>query len=124
MSNTSDFIVSQPKFDDDAGSYGRTLLCPSCGNSWTHHTSVTVFDRTEDAEIGRKTVATGAATTVDSDITGNPSGRRNGLVIGFDCENCPTVMEMDVFQHKGQTFFRMRHKTDQENDPRKIYNLD
>jgi len=116
MSNTTDFIVSQPKFDNDTDE--GTLLCPSCGGSNTHHTSVAVFDRSEDAETGRRTVATGAETTVDSDMTGNPSRRRDGLVISFYCELCPTVMEMAISQHKGQTFFQMRHKTDKENDPR------
>lgn len=120
MSNTSDFIVSHPKLDGDAGGYDDTLLCPNCRNSSTHHTSVTVFNRTEDVETGRRTIATGVATTIDGDMTGNPSGRRDGLTIGFYCENCPTVMELDIFQHKGQTFFRMRHKTDKENDPRNI----
>lgn len=123
MLERSNSRVSQPKFED-ASDFGSVLLCPNCGNSCTHHTSATVFNRSEDAEIGRRTIVTATESTTDNDMTGNPSGRRDGLVINFYCETCPTIMELDVFQHKGQTFFRMRHKTDHENDPREICRLD
>ena len=120
MEDKKDFRASIPKFGPDEGDFGCSLFCPSCGSSWTHHTSVTVFDRAEDSETGRRTIATGAATTVDGDMTNNPSLRRDGLIIGFYCETCPTVMEMDISQHKGQTYFRIRYKTDAEDDPREF----
>jgi hypothetical protein len=87
--------------------WGEAILCPNCGQNNLHHFRVTVFDRTEDSP---RTVVTevekGRATThlLPSGQTRNPSSRRDGVAIGFWCEQCPAKPELTIEQHKGETF--------------------
>ena len=91
---------------------GANLLCPRCGNSYLHHRGVVAYDRSEDAETVLKTSVEVGKTTVQlvaQADSGNPSSRRDGLVIQFWCENCgggddgSSVIELTVAQHKGET---------------------
>lgn len=84
----------------------ETLLCPSCGDQYLHHCEVVVYERDEDAtETLKTTVAASVARTelVASDGCGNPSRRRDGLTIRFECENCGAKPLLKVAQHKGLT---------------------
>ena len=76
-----------------------TLICPGCGNDYLHHGKVEVFERaTEDAPSSIVVVSG------DGPHEGqNPSSRRNGLLIYFDCETCDAAPVLAVLQHKGQT---------------------
>lgn len=87
------------------------LRCPRCGGMQMHQGKVTVFNRNEDDEttlvttVGNFNSLTGL---VPNDGSGNPSSRRQGLVIEFDCEGCSTgdpddVLELTIAQHKGST---------------------
>jgi hypothetical protein len=91
---------------------GANLLCPRCGNSYLHHRGVVAYDRSEDAETVLKTSVEVGKTTVQlvaQADSGNPSSRRDGLVIQFWCENCgggddgSSVIELTLAQHKGET---------------------
>jgi hypothetical protein len=92
------------------------LRCPHCGNNYLDHGEVIVFSRREDAPI---TIETRIATTgltcitpVPSREARNPSGRRNGLAIRFECENCDAEdLEFTLAQHKGQTPLAWRGKS-------------
>jgi hypothetical protein len=96
-------VTTQP--DGDAG----LLLCPRCGEDYLHHGRVEVFDRIEDAATGLHTVADGSGVRVDHDLTGNPSSRRHGVTVAFDCELCDTTgLVLTIAQHKGQTFLTWR----------------
>jgi|GEM_PF-1153994 len=88
------------------------LLCPRCGDSYLHHRSVVTFDRSEDAETVLRTGVEVGKTTVQlvpQADSGNPSPRRDGLVIQFWCEKCgggddgASVIELTLAQHKGET---------------------
>lgn len=82
------------------------LHCPGCREFYLHQGKITVYERGEDEE-------TTVVTTVDhdrlsraklvSESSGNPSRRRHGLTIDFDCEHCGTVYELCIAQHKGET---------------------
>lgn len=86
------------------------LLCPRCGGNYLRHQGVTFFDRSEDEKIETK-IEVGGTTISMSRVpenTGNPSSRRDGMVISFDCEGCgggkaPNRIELTIGQHKGTT---------------------
>lgn len=93
-----------------SGNYSE-LHCPRCGSANLHHLGVSMFDRAEDASSLVKTVMSGSAATmqvVSSDGSGNPSERRHGLTIQFECEQCggnspDHTIELTIAQHKGAT---------------------
>jgi hypothetical protein len=95
-----------PQFDTGSGDPDGavTLLCPSCGDSYTHQGDVLVVMRAEDAAHGLSvSVSPRPTVVVGTDVQGNPSPRRQGLSIEFLCETCHQVFGMDIYQHKGQT---------------------
>lgn len=82
------------------------LLCPRCGADNLHHDMVTTYERAEDAETVVETTLQGTSVSVDaaSKGGGNPSRRRDGLVISFWCEQCGDApIELCIAQHKGCT---------------------
>jgi hypothetical protein len=89
------------------------VVCPRCGNDYTHHGAVTIYHRVggEDSprivitKIAGEQIATSIADEADS---GCPSSRRNGLAIVFECENCAESFELTFAQHKGQTLVDWR----------------
>jgi hypothetical protein len=80
------------------------LECPNCGFDYLHQGVVEIFDRTEDAESGRHLLIDGSSTLIDSNVAGNPSPRRHGMTVEFECENCTGPKVLAIIQHKGQTF--------------------
>ena len=83
------------------------LVCPFCGYVNLHQRIVEVFDRKEDREEGLHVKTDGQKVSVDRSLVGNPSSRRQGLTIAFECEHCrhddkhPTLT---IVQHKGTTY--------------------
>jgi hypothetical protein len=89
------------------------LACPHCNYNYLHHHRIIVYEREhgkEDAEYLIKTTIDNSISveTVRAQDSGNPSSRRDGLLIGFWCEGCDARPELSIEQHKGQTFFRWR----------------
>ena len=84
------------------------LNCPACGGESLHQERVTAYFRHEDSDVGmvvevdRETVMANANGDC---ITGNPSARRDGIVIEFSCENCSVIPRLAIVQHKGTTYF-------------------
>jgi hypothetical protein len=85
---------------------GADLLCPFCGSDYLHHGKVEIFDRQEDNETGLHVSVDASRVTLDSDISGNPSLRRQGLKIHFGCENCNGASILTLAQHKGTTYMK------------------
>lgn len=81
------------------------VLCPNCGGNNLHHHTVLVFSRDhEDAETGTFALVNKTKVEVKTvPMYENPSDRRDGLRILFDCENCNYILEMSLAQHKGVT---------------------
>ena len=50
----------------------------------------------------------GAHKEIDSKRSGNPSLRRHGLAICFECEFCGRTIELTIAQHKGQSLLAWR----------------
>ena len=89
--------------------FGNPLCCPSCGlTEGMHHGVVEVWDRVEDQMKGtylrsRSPLIVNTAASVEGSSR-NPSMRRSGIIITFECEMCPgKKMELQIAQHKGAT---------------------
>ena len=81
---------------------GTALVCPSCGSPFTHQGTVEVWNRDEDEDREGVTVATDGATGIVA-AGHNPSDRRRGVRVWFECEVCPVKFAVTIAQHKGQT---------------------
>jgi hypothetical protein len=107
----------------DLGEYCRgaiSLCCPHCRGDRLHHGRVTVFHRIEDDEMITQTVVTGPTATVEAvpnSRTTNPSSRRDGIEIEFQCELCHREKEshlanqrifLRIAQHQGKTLLEWR----------------
>ena len=92
------------------------LLCPQCGGNNLHQGTVTVFNRNEDQVDTQVTCVQkddDASTVLITDrTTSNPSPRRHGMLIDFECESCYEMQDGDyihdklvlaIYQHKGLT---------------------
>jgi hypothetical protein len=102
------YDVAFERYDDTPSNYQSVpeLQCPRCDSLYLHQGRVTVFDREEGAELTPVTTVAGglAATHLrPSSEVGNPSGRRHGLAIAFDCEGCGGDLELTLAQEKGVT---------------------
>ncbi len=91
----------------DSNHHGH-LDCPCGGGGNLHQGNVTIFMRKEDGRTTTVIAQDGTtAQTCDfpSEDTCNPSPRRSGMLIEFDCEQCPeNKLQLAIFQHKGDTF--------------------
>ena len=85
----------------------QALRCPMCRSEMLHHTTIEVFERTEDASTGLHVTIKDLSVTVNTDLAGNPSSRRHGFKVGFWCEECDETSVLSVEQHKGTTYFKM-----------------
>ena len=66
--------------DPFAGCSDAVLHCPVCEGEWLHHGRVEVFERPrEDAQDGLQVTVQGLQVQITTDLTGNPSARRDGL---------------------------------------------
>ena len=113
--------------DDDYGSSPR-LHCAHCGSECVHHARVTVFNRErEDATRGLRAVIEHQHCQRFADQRGNPSDRRDGIIVELWCEQCSGASELRLAQHKGVTFLellriesrpaRVRRRFDPANPP-------
>jgi hypothetical protein len=110
------------KIDDDK------LRCPLCEQEWSdgrgsylHQYGVEAFFRGEDAEKGVHGYISDMNSSIDvggncGDTSRNPSSRRDGMIIYFECEwhgwgtrfapidrTHDIVLELHISQHKGDT---------------------
>ena len=99
------------------------LYCPDCGNNYLHQHDTTIFQRGEDGDITTVIAQNGKTVQVSefpNEDTCNPSWRRHGMIIEFECENChgsdwdpvkdehipskEPLHRLAILQHKGNTF--------------------
>jgi uncharacterized protein (DUF983 family) len=97
---------------------GDTLRCPQCGENYLHHRNTTIFERSEDDKLTTVIAQSEHEAHISkfpSADTCNPSDRRNGIIIEFECEHChydygdasPELtnrFRLAIIQHKGNTF--------------------
>ncbi len=91
----------------------NVMKCPACGYFFTHQEYYEIFQCSEDSD-GIRTIVQLNQTTVDTNMKGNPSSRRDGMRMFFTCEGChchgdksqnPPMFELLIYQHKGVTIF-------------------
>lgn len=82
----------------------NALVCPSCGNHNLHQRCASVFFRHIEDGFEGKFVKCSKDSVDEISGTNNPSIRRDGLLIKFECEFCAADPELAVFQHKGITY--------------------
>lgn len=82
------------------------LRCPNCDGDYLHQVKVDAFWRKEDAATGiHEESGFGQPVHADVSMNGNPSPRRQGLLIHFYCELCDAPdLDLAIYQHKGHTF--------------------
>jgi hypothetical protein len=107
--------MNQDNWDKDDMDQEDTVACPHCRNNYTHHTTVIVQDRHEDGPIHTITIPHHSIEEEQishelKDIAISP--RRHAFGARFWCETCHGTFEVWLFQHKGQTFFRVRRLTE------------
>lgn len=82
------------------------LLCPYCGGGNLHQGMVEVWNRRrEDSEDGLHAVISDHV-CIETSMHGNPSSRRQGLAVWFECESCGDGIRLTIAQHKGTTYVR------------------
>jgi hypothetical protein len=104
----------------DETSYGQ-LTC-KCGSEYLHQRDVTIFHRGEDGDNVTVIAQDGdkvETSKFPNDDTCNPSPRRHGLIIEFECESCSYDFNntkigespkpignqrLAIYQHKGCTY--------------------
>lgn len=85
------------------------LKCPYCMSDHAHTLCVeTFFREDEDYHKGRHVEVSESHCFIDSDMTGNPSLRRNGVLITYECEMCQKNFGLAISHHKGSNFVEMR----------------
>ncbi|WP_248160000.1 hypothetical protein [Roseibium sediminicola] len=93
-------------FSQDTG----VLRCPACDIENLHQIQVEAFERNEDAETGTHVLITGDNVHINQEIDGNPSPRRQGLLVRFRCEMCSASIRLKMYQHKGSTIMGMEYE--------------
>jgi hypothetical protein len=89
----------------------QVLVCPRCGGGYLHHRGVISYDRNEDDKQTIETLVENGTTSVSvvpSTASRNPSSRRDGIAIQFECEGCGDSFELTIAQHKGVTLVAWR----------------
>ena len=89
-----------------------SLICPVCGEGYLHQGAVVSCFREREDAPSRAVMLTGGDLMLDA-IATNPSPRRDGLYIKFECEICHGADRpvddtppyyLTIFQHKGYTY--------------------
>lgn len=87
-----------PTFDEN-----RMMVCPCCGGNNLHQVQVKAFFREENSSNDTRVLIKQGYVTQHFNGE-NPSARRDGLRIQFECEHCEADPELAIVQHKGSTY--------------------
>ena len=93
----------------------NVLICPDCGGEHLHHKWIRNYFRKDGENKEGKVIEIKEDNVRDLtfvEYDNNPSERRNGIRIGFWCENCLAHVELLFAQHKGQTIINMEFVSD------------
>lgn len=102
--NQNEYKIEDYSFHQAAHlGWGNAFVLGESEDAYLHFVGLEVFDRYEDATKGQKVSIFGGEIVVRDDLTGNPSGRRGGLILYFNNENGPDL-RLKILQHKGQTY--------------------
>ena len=92
------------------------IVCPHCGNDYMHQGRVRIYERDSEDSVTGLYVDTARMLFIDKhDMAQNPSRRRQGIRVDFECECCSyfsgdnkdqpsTIFELCIIQNKGNTY--------------------
>lgn len=90
------------------------LLCPRCtpaDGTYLHQLAYTIYERPSGEDgLSIAIDISSVDSVVHTVAKRNPSRRRQGLAILFECEQCG-LAELTIYQHKGNTFSEWRSPT-------------
>ncbi len=92
--------------------FSAELKCPHCDGTFLHHEKIEIFERKEDSKTGLHITVNKGEVKADTSLSGNPSQRRNSLLIYFTCENCSETSTLSLIQHKGNTHMKFNVEDD------------
>lgn len=113
-------IVSNKIKTEETGIDISDLICPRCGGQYLHHTGATFYERGEDQkqEVVIEVIGPKVSTSVqDAATSSNPSRRRHGMLIHFECEGCIGDIDLALAQHKGSTEITWIYEPTKDQDP-------
>lgn len=84
--------------------YGNRINCPHCNSNYINSVGTDVFLRSEDSENGIHVSCGESEVLTTANMVGNPSPRRHGMLISFECEDCTKKSTLAIYQHKGSTY--------------------
>ena len=107
-----DSINREPQINTNianrTGGKGCILECPKCGDAFMHQRSVEVYNQSEadDQSVGFEIDRGNNSISIGGDPEDNPSGRRGGIRIEFECETCSASNphHLVVEQSKGNEY--------------------
>jgi len=120
MSDTKNKTITQAFQAYAATDERGDLYCPNCGEPYLHHRVVNVYSRHEDGPSQLTSVTADGAVTVQPNVAGNPSARRDGVAIKFFCEQCGGGFALELAQHKGMSQLLWRELPKEEGE--QLYN--
>ena len=104
-------LFTKPDFNEhrhNPAKFALSLRCPVCGEDYdVHPVSVRAYFREDSARVGNFAQVSHEQVVASSGTDlppGNPSGRRDGIVLEFKCWNCDNVLELTIAQHKGPSY--------------------
>tara|TARA_R100001244_G_C5162413_1_gene131116 strand:+ start:95 stop:421 length:327 start_codon:yes stop_codon:yes gene_type:complete len=82
-------------------------MCPYCRGNNLHQDKVAVWFGGEMSPFNDiQVVVDQEGISEGTSQEGNPSSRRDGLLIRFWCETCDNIPSLSISQHKGSTFIQ------------------
>ena len=110
-------IQMQPTIKDETVRFNKDgqLLCPCqcsyCDGIYLHQIAYTIYERPSGEDgLSIAIDVVNVDSITHSVAKRNPSNRRQGLAILFECEHCGLV-ELTIYQHKGNTYSEWRSPT-------------
>lgn len=86
------------------------MLKCKCGSINLHQRTIGIYNCHEDQSTGTHVEVDWDKVTVDKSMVGNPSPRRHGISISFECEQCGDEPILNIYQHKGTTYMEWEVK--------------
>ena len=82
-----------------------SVACAHCGCGFMHQSEVEIFRRNaEDSSTGLHAWVRGVEFVTSESVEGNPSLRRDAVVLSFCCEQCESTTVLEFVKHKGTEY--------------------
>lgn len=98
----------------EIGTKEDLLQCYHCKGEFTHVRGFLWFRRDEDCDHSKTIFADKSSVSeLKTSNALNPSARRDGIRVIYDCENCRKFSSLNIWQHKGLTYLNVQSCPDE-----------